>query len=108
MKWMTINEAADILGISPQQLRRGIQYGRYPFMLVGNRKLVDVDELILIISEEHDLINIRDLSAITGLTTSAIRAGIADGWLPHRMIGRKIMFDLSAVEEAIRKRKQMM
>lgn len=40
-----IKEAAKALGISVYELRTGSIAGRYPFLLCGNKRLFDVDEV---------------------------------------------------------------
>ena len=92
MKLATINEAAPILGKSPQQLRRGIDAGRYPYVPIGNRKLVDVEELSEIIKREDSTIGIREAAELTGLSEKAIRRGAQEGWLPCSKEGKSYEF----------------
>lgn len=92
MKLATINEAAQILGKSPQQLRRGIDAGRYPFVSIGTRKLVDVDELTDIINRERATISIKEAAELTGLPVSTIRRGAREGWLPCSKEGKSYEF----------------
>lgn len=92
MKLATITEAAHILGKSPQQLRRGIDAGRYPFVSIGTRKLVDVDELTDIINRERATIGIKEAAELTGLPVSTIRRGAREGWLPCSKEGKSYEF----------------
>lgn len=82
MKLMTVNEAAPLLGKTAQQLRRGIKNGRYPYVPVGSRQLVDIDELAEIIQGEDATIGIDEVADLTGLTPSVVRRGAREGWLP--------------------------
>ena len=88
MKLASINEAAQALGKSPQQLRRGIDAGRYPYVAIGSRKLVDVDELSGIVQRENATIGIKEAAELTGLPPSAIRRGAREGWIPCRKTGK--------------------
>lgn len=92
MKLATINEAAQTLGKSPQQLRRGIEAGRYPFVSIGTRKLVDVDELVEIVNKENATIGIVEAIELTGLSDKTIRRGIREGWLPYIREGKAYRF----------------
>lgn len=92
MKLASINEAAQALGKSPQQLRRGIDAGRYPYVAIGSRKLVDVDELAGIVQRERATIGIREAAELTGLPVSTIRRGAREGWIPCRKDGKSYEF----------------
>lgn len=108
MKLMTINEAAGVVNRSEQQLRRGVSEGRYPFIEIGARKLLDVDELAEIIQAEDSTINIRQAAELTGLSEKTIRRGCREGWIPHRK-GKKayefIPGALLAALEGMKRRK---
>ena len=107
MKFATINEAARIFDIGRGVIRRGVQAGRYPHMLVGAHVVVDIDELGPILEQEQikkSLINTTVLSEKTGLSLSKIRCGINEGWIPCQKDGRHYRFNLEEVEEALRKR----
>lgn len=88
MKLMTVNEAAPLLGRTAQQLRRGMKDGRYPYVPVGSRQLVDVDELAEVIREEDATISIDEVADLTGLSPTTVRRGAREGWLPCKK-GRK-------------------
>lgn len=101
MRLTTINEAAPLVGKSPQQLRRGIDAGRYPYVPIGNRKLVDVDELTEIIDRENATIGIEEATELTGLTDKVIRRGIREGWLPYIKEGKAYRFLPGQLIEAL-------
>ena len=82
MKFATISEAASVLGRSEQQLRRGVESGRYPHAKICGRKLVDIDELTEIIKAENATIGIKEAAELTGLPAKTIRRGAREGWLP--------------------------
>ena len=42
---LNVKEAAKELGISTHELRTGAKVGRYPFLLNGNKRLFDVEEV---------------------------------------------------------------
>lgn len=108
MRLMTISEAARLLGISEQRLRRGVEAGRYPYIRIGSRKLVDVDELEPVIRAEQATIGIREAAQLTGLPMTAIRRGAREGWLPCRKDGKAYLFQpaqlLDALEQMKKKR----
>ena len=109
MKLVTINEAAPMLGKSSQQLRRGIDAGRYPYVPIGSRKLVDVDELREIIKRENATIGIEDAAELTGLSVSTIRRGAREGWLPCTKTGKAYEFlpgELLDALQDMKKRKE--
>ena len=106
MKLVTINEAAPLVGKSPQQLRRGIEAGRYPYVPIGNRKLVDVDELTEIIDRESATIGIEEATELTGLTDKVIRRGIREGWLPYIKEGKAYRFLPGQLIEALQSMKR--
>lgn len=88
MNMATINEAAKALGINAQKLRRGVESGKYPFVPIGTRKLVDIDKLREIMGTEDATIGIKEASELTGLSEKTIRRGIREGWLPHQRHGK--------------------
>lgn len=106
MKLATINEAAVMLVKSPQQLRRGVDAGRYPFIQVGTRKLVDVDELREIVNHEAATIGIEEASELTGLPVSAIRRGIREGWIPCERPGKAYAIKPGELLESLQRMKQ--
>ena len=57
MRFQTIPEAARLLGLTTQQLRRGIAAGRYPSYEINGRTMVDVDALGEIIEAEKRTIS---------------------------------------------------
>lgn len=101
MNLKTINEAVGVLNRSEQQLRRGVKDGRYPYIAVGTRMLVDVDELVEIIQAEDSTINIRQAAELTGLSERAIRRGCAEGWIPHRKGNKAYEFVPGKLLEAL-------
>ena len=82
MRLRTINEAAALLDVSARHLRRGIREGRYAYIQVGNRQIVDVDELGPIIETERATVGIREAMALTGLSEATIRRAVRAGRLP--------------------------
>ena len=102
MKYATPREAAKLLGIAAQRIRRNAQSGIYPFMMIGSHMVVDVDAIREILEREDPLIErmlgIVDLSKKYGLTDSAIRRGTQEGWLPYMRRGRKLLFDTQIPE----------
>ena len=110
MKFMTPAEAAAALseyGISEGQIKRAAQRGRLPYIKVGSHMLIDVDAAAAILEESREddaLLSTEALSEATGLSPSAIRRGVAEGWLPTRESnGRHLRFDLDDVRAALEK-----
>lgn len=111
MRFMTPNDAATALSeyaISEGQIKRGAQRGRFPYIKVGSRMMVDVDAAAAILAKEREddnLMNTEQLSVATGLSASAIRRGVAEGWLPARDArGRHLRFDLDEVHAALERK----
>lgn len=105
MRFMTIAEAARLLGIPEQRLRRGVEAGRYPYVQIGHRKLVDMDELEPIIRAERATIGIREAAQLTGLPETAIRRGAREGWLPCRKDGKAYIFQPEQLLAALERMK---
>lgn len=108
MKLMTCREASEALreqyGITQGQVKRGCLNGKYPYLKVGNRLLVDLDVLRPILDGEQQrqqLLSTADLALRIGLSESSIRRAVADGWLPCQVVGRNMRFDLVDVQRAI-------
>lgn len=108
MRLRTCREAseavADICAISPKAIRRGCVDGVYPCLQVGNRMLVDVDALrdaLTAAGNRTSLISTAEVSLRTGLSESAIRRAVNDGWMPTVRVGRHMRFDLAEVQQAI-------
>lgn len=112
MKLMTCTEACkhleDEFGMTASQLKRGCLAGKYPWMKIGNRMLVDVDALLPILTKERQemktLLSTTELAQRIGLSESSIRRGVADGWIPCRIVGRNMRFSLMEVQQAISER----
>ncbi len=112
MKFRTCREAAEELneefGVNQSHLKRGCMEGKYPSMKIGNRLLVDVDALRPILERERQdqqgLLSTTELAQRTGLSESAIRRAVTEGWLPCRIVGRNMRFDLMDVQRAIGER----
>ena len=106
MRLLTIPEAARLLSMDPQQLRRGVRAGRYPSYQIDGRTLVDVDELAPIVMEERATIGIREAAQLTGLTENMIRRGARGGWLPCEKIGKAYRFVPARLLEALEGKKK--
>lgn len=103
MKLKTIRDAAEALGIAESRVRRAVRDGRIPSMQLGNRTLVDVDVARSMLPEPEG-VTIDVVSKETGLTVSAIRKAVHDGWLPYIKPGRAYLFRMEDVCAAIERR----
>lgn len=103
MNLKTIREAAVALDVNESLVRRAVGCGQLSCMALGNRKLVDVDEAREVLAKPRG-VTIDQVSAQTGLTTSAIRRGIREGWMPCTKLGKRYDFDIEAVRAAIASR----
>ena len=108
MKFMTPSDAAKALseyGVSYGQIKRGAIQGRIPYIKIGSHMMVDVDAAAAILAQEcgdSALLNTEELSAATGLSVSAIRRGVSEGWLPTRGVrGRHLRFNLDDVKAVL-------
>ena len=101
MQLRTIKEAALILGVGESQLRRGIAAGRYAFVQVGNRRLVDVEELRKVLEAEDALLDVRQAARLTGVSESTLRRMAKDKRIPYKMIGRGIAFQRDELLKAL-------
>ena len=103
MNLRTVRDAAQMLGVNEMRVRRAARDGRIPAMQLGNRMLVDVDAACDVLSRP-DGVTIDVVSAETGLTESAIRRAIREGWMPYEKPGKAYLFDMDMVRAAIDKR----
>lgn len=105
MKMATINEAARELRVTRQRINRAITAGALHPLQVGSRGLIDIDEARRVFGPPPaDAVEMEELAQITGLTTRAIRRGMAEGWLPWVQDGRRKKFDVNAVCAAMERR----
>ena len=96
--------AAEMLGVNENRVRRAARDGRIPSMQLGNRTLVDVDAARGVLSPEPEGVKIDVVSEETGLTVTAIRRAVRDGWLPYIKPGKAYLFRMEDVRAAIEKR----
>lgn len=99
----TIRDAAVALGVSESKLRRAVVAKEVPSMMLGNRTLVDLDAARDILDEPEG-VKIEVVSEETGLTVSAIRRAIREGWMPHTKPGKAYLFKMDEVQAAIERR----
>ncbi len=111
MKLMTCREASEALrgeyGVTQYQIKRRCMADKWPHIRIGNRILVDVDALRVLLEEEkqrEELVGTADLARHIGLSESTIRRAAAEGWLPYRRVGRNMRFVLSEVQQAIQQK----
>lgn len=105
MNLISIAAAAELVGWSRLQVERAIEEGKLRPLHVGNRRMLDENEVRALAARMQDTsVGIKELSEQTGLTVGAIRTGIAEGWIPCWRSGRAYRFDLSDVIRAIRLR----
>ncbi len=109
MRLMTPAQAAAWLAqydlqITAGQIKRRQRSGEYPGMVVGTHLMVDADRIREILEghRSRPLMNTEELSEEIGLSPSAIRRGVKEGWMPvYQAVGRHLVFDLDAVLEAL-------
>ena len=106
MRLLTIPEAARILKMDKQKLRRGVQAGRYAHYEIDGRTMVDVDALGEIIEAEKRTIGIEEAAELTGLSKTMIRRGVRGGWLPCEKIGKAYRFVPARLLEALEGQKK--
>lgn len=105
MKLLPIAEVAKEIGWSRQQVVRAIEDGELKPLILGSKRMVDLDKARELAKRAADEgIGIDALSTLTGLTVGAIRTGIAEGWIPCWRKGRAWRFDGQQVIDAIMKR----
>ena len=106
MRMRTLSEAAAELGMSRNRLRRRIEAGKLPYLMWGNRMLVDLDEIGPMLQAEleaESMVGFADLEVLTGLSTNTLRQMCAEGIIPFVRDSRNYYrFDPEAVQAALR------
>ena len=91
----TVSEAAHEFGLPVYKLRRDIAAGKYAHIRIGDRLMVDIDDmrykLQLKQHEAANIMSIAELSEFTGMSESMIRRAIHEGYLSSERDGRKII-----------------
>lgn len=105
MKFATIREASVALNISEDRLRRAVKCGDIPHMKLGTRTVVDIDRVGELLKKREG-VNIATVSSETGLSASAIRRAVREGWLTCDKSGRAFLFNMDEVRAAIEARMQ--
>ena len=106
MRLKTIPEAARLLGMTAQQLRRGVRACNYPSYDIDGRIMVDVDEMARIMELERASIGIAEAAQLTGLSIGMIRKGVRGGYLPYIKVGNGFRFVPARLLEALEGRKK--
>lgn len=104
MNYVTIRSVSERLGVSETMLRRAVADGTLESLQVGNRMLIDLDLVRDWLAPAGARVGIEEVSMATGLTVSAIRRGIQEGWIPCEKPGKSYLFDLDKVLASIRRR----
>lgn len=100
MNLKTIRVTADMLGVSENTVRRAVHDGKIPYIMVGNRSLVDADAARNVLTGKEGS-SIEDVAAATGLKVNTIRRAIKEGWMPCEKVGRAFVFQMDEVKAAI-------
>ena len=53
LQLMAVKEVAEVLGISENTLRQWICYGRFPYVKVGRRTMIAVQDLARFVEQNH-------------------------------------------------------
>lgn len=112
MKMLPSGEIAKQLsgmGVMRHQVIRAMNAGELRYLPLGGRRLIDLDEARAYFSARQEAkkargVGIDAVSGRTGMSVSAIRKGVHDGWIPCRKNGRALCFDLDEVFAAIEAR----
>lgn len=104
MNLQTVRTACTELGVSEVTMRRAVSEKRIKTLRLGNRLLVDLDAAREIFQQPDNRVGIEEVSRQTGLSVTAIRRGIQEGWIPCQRPGWAYRFDLDEVMAAIRQR----
>lgn len=84
MNLISIAAAAKLMGWSRLRVERAIEEGQLRPLHIGSKRMLDREEVRMLAAKTQDKgVGIEELSEETGLAVGAIRAGIAEGWMPH-------------------------
>jgi len=103
VNFKTIRDAAAALGVAESKLRRDVAAGTVPSMKLGTRAVVDIDAVADLLQKPEG-VGIEAVSAETGLSVSAIRRAVREGWMPCDKPGKAYLFQMDKVHAAIDER----
>lgn len=104
MNLQTVRTASAALGVPETVIRRAVNEKKIKTLRLGNRLLVDLDAARELVKQHNNTITIEEVSKQTGLSITAIRRGVREGWIPCERPGWAFRFDIEAVKAAIRQR----
>lgn len=71
--------------------------GEIPYMMLGTRTVVDIDTVATLLARPEG-VNITTVSNETGLSVSAIRRAVREGWIPCDKTGKAFVLGESSVQ----------
>ena len=95
--------------MSAATIRRRARAGQFPHLTIGGHLVVDIDVLLPMLEEEkarRNRVSSAELARMTGLTPTAIRRGVDEGWLPCDREGRHLRFSPERAMEALAARSE--
>ena len=106
MKLKPISVAAKIVGVPVSRIRNAIRSGVLKTLPLGGVQLVNMDEVLVWVQGQRtgSMMSYQELSDYIGMTVSALRRSVREGWLPYRQIGKQHFFDKDEVVKAITER----
>lgn len=102
MNLQTVRTISKELGVNESIVRRTLAAGKLDAIHIGTRVLIDMDTAAEVLKPAAAGIGIEEVSQATGLSVSAIRRGIREGWIPCTKPGKKFLFQLDEVVAALR------
>lgn len=85
MNYKSQAEAAKVLGVSVNSMRKWIKEERFPCYRISGRVLVDIDEVRRCMGythELHELVDARTLAGLLGVSLSTISRYASTGKIP--------------------------
>ncbi|MFG2618007.1 helix-turn-helix domain-containing protein [Streptomyces sp. NPDC048507] len=94
---MSLRQAALALGLDDGTIRRAVDSGQLPSVMIGKRARV----MTAAVEELRGAYNAKQLAALLGVSAPTVYRATADGQLPAKRLATKILYPRAAVAQLL-------